>query len=78
MDIEGSEPQALLGFDIDRFQPQLVAIEMADASRRAIRNYLEAHDYEMLSGYVEYDKINRYFRPRSRRNPETAANPETH
>ena len=78
MDIEGSEPQALLGFDIDRFRPQLVAIEMADSSRRLIRNYFEAHDYEVLSGYVEYDKINRYFRPRSRRNPEAAANPGTH
>ena len=67
MDIEGSEPQALRGFDIDRFQPELVAIEMAGPSTQAIRNYFEAHDYELLTNYLEHDRINRYFRPRAER-----------
>jgi FkbM family methyltransferase len=64
MDIEGSEPEGLAGFDIDRYRPKLVAIEMAAPGVRAIHQYFGAHDYEMLPEYLEYDGINRYFRPK--------------
>jgi len=66
MDIEGSEPQALAGFDIDRFRPQLVAIErQPQPHMQKVLAYFEAHDYELISSYLEHDVINRYFRPRS-------------
>jgi FkbM family methyltransferase len=66
MDIEGSEPPALKGFDIERFQPALVCIEVGEKTQDAVTAYFAAHDYEHLTEYVEYDTINWYFAPRNR------------
>ena len=59
MDIEGHELPALRGFDIDRFQPELLVIE---GGRPAVRKYFERHGYEQIDRYLELDRGNRYFR----------------
>jgi hypothetical protein len=61
MDIEGAEPLALAGFDIDRFTPQLVCIEAKPANREFIVKYFSDHGYEQIEKYLEYDKMNFYF-----------------
>ena len=53
IDIEGHEPAALRGFDIDRFQPELVCIEAKPANREFIRSYFAEHGYEQLEKYLE-------------------------
>ncbi len=65
MDIEGSEPPALAGFDIDRFRPELVCIEASPSIREAILAYFEAHGYERIERYLEHDRVNWYFRPKN-------------
>ena len=59
MDIEGHEPKALAGFDIERFQPELLVIE--GRNEKVVR-YLERHGYEQILRYIDYDPLNRYFR----------------
>ena len=57
MDIEGSEPAALAGFDIERFAPELVCIEMIPnpENRKKITEYFEAHGYQRIQRYIEHD-----------------------
>lgn len=63
MDIEGAEPLALAGFDIERFRPELVCIEGRwSENAPTIRSYFEAHGYELIEEYNEYEKANWYFR----------------
>jgi FkbM family methyltransferase len=63
MDIEGHEPKALAGFDIDRFQPELVVIErsISRAKNRMILRHFERHGYQLLERYVPFDPVNSYF-----------------
>ena len=61
MDIEGAEPLALRGFDIDRFKPELICIEAKPANREMIRKYFADHGYEQIEKYLEYDMTNYYF-----------------
>ena len=69
MDIELSEPKALAGFDIDRFQPSLVCIEGHAEVRQAILDYFTSHDYVILAKYLRMDPNNLYFTPRRRAVP---------
>jgi FkbM family methyltransferase len=64
MDIEGAEMPALAGFDIDRFRPELVCIEMYHAGRENVLRYFAAHGYEHLERYLPYDGVNYYFAPK--------------
>lgn len=66
MDIEESESQALMGFDIARFQPELVCIEQQPvlSAKEAVFAYFQNHDYELIEEYLSYDNINWYFRPK--------------
>ncbi len=66
MDIEGAEMEALAGFDINRFQPDLVCIEFDLHLKREILAYFESHHYELITQFVQYDRTNRYFTPKSR------------
>jgi FkbM family methyltransferase len=59
MDIEGHEPKALAGFDIDRFQPDLLVME---GHSPAVTRYMRQHGYEQIASYVKFDRLNRYFR----------------
>jgi FkbM family methyltransferase len=64
MDIEEAEPEALAGFDIERFQPELVCIEAMVTVRDKIKAYFEAHGYERIDAYLKLDATNWYYRPR--------------
>jgi len=67
MDIEGHEPKALAGFDIERFRPELVVIEgqVVAANEDEVQDYFEAHGYEQVEKYRRFDTVNRYFKPKS-------------
>lgn len=58
MDIEGHEPEALAGFDIDRFRPELLVIE---GKKGAVSRYLRRHGYVQVKRYEPFDGVNRYF-----------------
>ncbi len=62
MDIELSEPKALKGFDIDRFQPAFVCIESHPDVRQAILDYFADHQYVVVGKYLRMDPNNLYFR----------------
>ncbi len=61
MDIEGAEPAALQGFDIQRYKPDLCCVEASSGD--AVMEYFLAHGYELIEKYRKVDKINSYFRP---------------
>lgn len=65
MDIEGAEPKALAGFDIERFAPELVCIEVLaeDEHRSKISEYFRSHGYERIEAYIKHDRVNWYFKP---------------
>lgn len=63
MDIELSEPKALAGFDIKRYQPALVCIEALAAVRQEILDYFQQNDYVVIGKYLRADTQNLYFRP---------------
>ena len=64
IDIELHEPQALKGFDIQRFKPALVCIEALLPVRQQILDYFAAHGYVVVGKYVWVDLENLYFAPR--------------
>jgi FkbM family methyltransferase len=61
MDIEEHEPEALAGFDIDRFRPALVCIEAHPAVRDALWRYFRRHGYVRQDQYLAWDSANWYF-----------------
>jgi FkbM family methyltransferase len=63
MDIELGEPKALAGFDIDRYQPALVCIEVHPEVRQFVFDYFARHGYVMEGRYFRIDPTNVYFRP---------------
>lgn len=63
MDIELSEPKALAGFDIDRFRPALVCIEVHPEVRQQILDYFARHGYVVVGKYLRADENNAYFAP---------------
>ena len=63
LDVELYEPQALAGFDIKRFRPELVCIEAHAEVRQAILDYFDRHDYTLIGKYLGVDRRNLYFKP---------------
>jgi FkbM family methyltransferase len=63
MDIELHEPEALKGFDIDRFKPALVCIEALSPVRQQILDYFARHGYVLEGRYIWVDRENFYFKP---------------
>jgi FkbM family methyltransferase len=63
MDIELSEPKALAGFDIDRFRPALVCIEIHQEVRQQIFDYFARHRYVLVGKYLHADDNNAWFAP---------------
>jgi len=63
MDIELSEPKALAGFDIDRYRPHLVCIEVHPEVRQQILDYFAEHRYVLVGKYLRIDPTNVYFKP---------------
>lgn len=66
MDIEGAEPLALAGFDIERFVPKLVCIEMHEGAKNEdfVHDYFAEHGYERIDEYLPHDFANWYFKPK--------------
>jgi FkbM family methyltransferase len=62
LDIEGSEPQALEAFDIDRYRPDLVCVETQMYTREALFAFFASHGYEVIERYRHADPVNAYFR----------------
>jgi len=62
IDIEGAEPGALAGFDIERFKPELVCIEGGRVHGDLYLEYFGKHGYERIDRYLDYDEVNWYFR----------------
>jgi FkbM family methyltransferase len=63
MDIELAEPSALAGFDIERFRPALVCVEVHKEVRQALLDYFTKHCYVALDTYRDVDRVNTYFTP---------------
>jgi len=63
MEIELSEPQALAGFEIGRYQPRLVCIEAHLDVRQRILDYFGKHGYTVVGRYLRADPRNLYFQP---------------
>ena len=65
MDIEGAEPAALAGFDIEKYEPELVCIEASEENRKKLSAYFEQHGYEPID--EKRDFTNWYFKPKASR-----------
>lgn len=65
MDIEESELNALAGFDMARFRPDLVCIERTKKNKGETLAYFESYGYKMLEEYTPLDMSNWYFVPKS-------------
>lgn len=63
MDIELHEPQALAGFDVQRFRPALVCIEAHPEVRQQILDYFTQRGYVLVGKYLRADATNLYFTP---------------
>jgi len=64
VDLELGEPAALAGFDIERYRPALVCIEMHKRVKKPILEYFALHGYGLLEKYKDFDPANSYFAPR--------------
>ena len=63
MDINGAEPIALAGFNIERFAPDMVDVEASPHRHEELEAYFAKHGYVRLDEYLKYDKTNWYFVP---------------
>jgi FkbM family methyltransferase len=70
MDIELAEPAALAGFEIEKYHPALVCIELHKEIRQAVHGYFTNHGYGVLEKYEELDRVNSYFAPLHREEVE--------
>ena len=61
LDIELWEPQALAGFDIEKYRPDLVCVEAHRQVRDRLLAYFGAHGYVRLDQYFLFDQRNWYF-----------------
>ncbi|HYA48899.1 MAG TPA: FkbM family methyltransferase [Burkholderiales bacterium] len=64
LDIELWEPQALAGFDIERYRPELVCVEAHRQVRDKLLDYFTKHGYVRLDQYFLFDQRNWYFTPK--------------
>jgi hypothetical protein len=62
MEIEGGAPKALAAFDIRRFRPELVCIEMADLEPE-LHQYFVDNGYRRLTRYDGREDVNAYYAP---------------
>jgi FkbM family methyltransferase len=63
VDVELGEEAALAGFDIEKYRPALVCIEMHRQVRRPLFDYFSKHGYVLLKKYEGLDPANSYFIP---------------
>ncbi len=72
MDIEGGELKALEGFDIKKYRPSLICIEVQEEMgiyyAKEITDYFERNGYQKLEAYTQFEgKGNWYFMPKGYR-----------
>jgi len=60
LDVEGSEADALRGFDIRKYEPKLCCIEKPTEE---VFDYFADNNYKLIGKYRKVDKINSYFCP---------------
>jgi len=63
MDIEGAELAALNGFDIEKYKPRLVCVEIQQELGAPILQYFVRHGYQRVEDYLPFDRYNWYFTP---------------
>jgi FkbM family methyltransferase len=63
LDIEGHELEALEGFDIRRYQPELLSVEAQPHLRAKLLAWFRAHGYERVEEFADDDPVNFWFRP---------------
>jgi FkbM family methyltransferase len=63
LDVELGEPAALAGFDIEKYRPALVCVEMHKEVKQQITDYFSKHGYVLLEKYKDLDRVNSYFIP---------------
>ena len=63
MDIEGYQMIALAGFDIEKYQPELVGIEAYRPDQSKIHAWFEERGYKRIDRYLKHDQINWYYTP---------------
>jgi FkbM family methyltransferase len=63
LDIEGAELVALHGFDIDKYKPRLVCVEIQQELGDKILEYFTRHGYQRIEPYRPFDQYNWYFMP---------------
>lgn len=63
LDIEEHEPQALAGFSIKRFAPQLVGVEAHDPVQQQLLEYFSKNGYVLIGRYLSIDSDNFWFAP---------------
>jgi FkbM family methyltransferase len=69
IDIEQAELKALAGFDIKRFRPDLVCIEVWPTSRAGVEKYFAENGYVRIEKYRDLDS-NWWFKPTGTPLPE--------
>lgn len=71
MDIEGAELLALAGFEIQKYAPKLVCIEVGEVARDQLLDYFKRNTYERIEKYVRHDPSNWYFTPKQQDSGKT-------
>ena len=64
MDIEGAQLAALRAFDIEKYAPELLCVEVWLPDQKEIVAYFERHGYKRIVEYGKYDWVNWYFAPK--------------
>ena len=63
LDIEGFELAALNGFDIQKYRPDLVCIEVQKELAVKLQDYFARNQYRRIDDYLPFDHFNWYFAP---------------
>lgn len=67
LDIEMGELKALKGFDIERFKPKFVCVEVLNKEqKKKVLAYFQEHGYELIDEYLDNDSFNWYFRSKKK------------
>lgn len=63
LDIEGFELAALDGFDIQKYRPDLVCVEIQTELAAKLLDYFARNNYRRIDDYLPFDMHNWYFAP---------------
>jgi FkbM family methyltransferase len=66
LDIEGFDLAALNGFDIQKYRPDLVCVEIQKELEGKLQEYFTRNNYRRIEAYLPFDHFNWYFAPAER------------